>query len=41
MTAEYKYKNAVVRIHGQVDEERLKKATEEFLKKVIQKKLNK
>lgn len=39
MVAEYKHKNATIRIHGQVDEERLKKATEEFLKKVIQKKL--
>lgn len=32
---EYKINNAVVRIHGEVDNDRLKTATEKFMKKVL------
>lgn len=32
---EYKFQNATVRIHGTVDLEGLKKATERFMKKVL------
>ena len=32
---EYKFQNATVRIHGSVNEERLKSATEKFMKKVL------
>lgn len=31
---EYRVGNAVVRIHGEADQEKLKAATEKFLKKV-------
>lgn len=31
---EYKIGNAVVRIHGEADQEKLKTATEKFMKKV-------
>jgi hypothetical protein len=31
---EYKFSNAVVRIHGSYDQETLKAATEKFMKKV-------
>lgn len=31
---EYRVGNAIVRIHGEVDQERLKTATEKFMKKV-------
>ena len=32
---EYKFENATVRIHGTVDLENLKTATEQFMKKVL------
>ena len=32
---EYKFQNAIVRIHGSVNEERLKSATTKFMKKVL------
>ena len=32
---EYKFENATVRIHGTVDLENLKTATERFMKKVL------
>ena len=32
---EYKINNAVVRIHGDVDHDRLRTATEKFMKKVL------
>ena len=32
---EYKFQNATVRIHGTVDIEGLKTATEQFMKKVL------
>lgn len=32
---EIKYKNAVVRIHGSADHEKVKKATEVFMRSVI------
>jgi hypothetical protein len=32
---EYKFQNATVRIHGSVNQERLKSATEKFMKKVL------
>lgn len=34
MTTEYRIGNAIVRIHGQADQEKIKAATERFLKKV-------
>lgn len=34
---EYKVGNAIVRIHGSVDQEAIKAATESFLKKVVRK----
>lgn len=34
---EYKIGNAKVRMHGEPDKERIKEATEKFLKKVLQK----
>lgn len=38
---EFKFKNAVIRIHGQPDTEKLRAATERYLKKVVQAKKKK
>lgn len=32
---EYKFDNCTVRIHGSIDQEKLKAATEAYLKKVV------
>lgn len=37
---EYRLNNAVVRVHGTVDSENLKKSTEKYLKKVVRSKKN-
>lgn len=37
---EYRLNNAVVRVHGTVDSENLKKSTENYLKKVVRSKKN-
>lgn len=37
---EYKINNATVRIHGTVDRENLKRATAQYLKKVVRSKKN-
>lgn len=34
----YKYKNAIINIHGEVDREKLEAATIKFMKKVIRSK---
>lgn len=38
---EYKYQNAVVRIHGTVNQEKLESASVNFMKKVIRRKKEK
>ena len=38
---EYKIGNAIVRIHGEADKEKIKSATERFLKQVEKKKKEK
>ena len=37
---EYKINNSLVRIHGTVDRENLKRSTEKYLKKVVRSKKN-
>lgn len=37
---EYKIKNATVRIHGNADPEKVRSATEKYLKKVVRSKKN-
>lgn len=38
---EYKFDNCTVRIHGSIDPEKLKAATEAYLKKVVRSRKNK
>ena len=37
---EYRYENCIVRVHGTPDMENLKKATAQYLKKVVRSKKN-
>ncbi len=40
MVKEFKYDNATVRVHGTVNQEVIKKATEKFLREVEKEKMN-